>query len=77
MCGGGIVDVSGVFIIIQVDYVVLAREIVVQVTPDMCLRHKRGKVYEPWGGGTRERERAWMRGFGGCCGAGGSEKRGC
>ena len=47
MCGGGIVDVAGVFIIIQVDYVVLAREIVVQVTPDMCLRHKRGRVYEP------------------------------
>ena len=47
MCGGGIVDVAGVFIIIQVDYVVLAREMLVQVTPDMCLRHKRGRVYEP------------------------------
>ena len=47
MCGGGIVEVAGVFTIIQVDYVVLAREIVVQVTPDMCLRHKRGRVYEP------------------------------
>ena len=62
MCGGGIVDVSGVFIIILMDELVLARERKWQVTPEMSLRHERGRVYEPEGGGTRERERSWMRG---------------